>query len=90
METLTVGCKAYFDSFVDLIPARVAKIRTEYGVTEVTLILTATRGANLKGDYAAYQRGQAVTTTTLHAVPRKSVYVRNGQYRIRCYRVEVL
>lgn len=73
METLTVGCKAYLDSFSGLVACRVLAI----GATGVNIEVTATRAK-------AYRRGERLFgVSALRVVPRKSVVIRNGQYRIR-------
>ena len=78
METLSVGCKAYFDCFTGLIPAVVVSLDDIDGSHPVAkLKLTASRGA--------YKRGETIETSPLHAIPRKAVFVRARQYRIRRY-----
>ena len=78
METLRVGCKAYLDSFCGLVPCVVRSIADDWNVS---VVLTATR--------EAYKRGEIVITNSLHVIPRRSVFVRSGIYRIRGYNVEV-
>ena len=79
METLTVGCKAYLDSFSGLVPCKVLAITRGNGLTQVQVKLTATR--------CAYKCGEILTDNSLHVVPRGAVHVRGGQYRIRLYSV---
>jgi len=61
MLTLTIGSKAYFDSFNGLVPCRVTGIRGLNGLAStsqsVTVELTASR--------AAYRRGETITTSAL-------------------------
>jgi hypothetical protein len=76
--TLAAGCKAYIDSFAGLIPCVVLSVHNKW---EVSVKLTATRGA--------YKRGETITENSLHVVPRAAVHVRNGQYRIGVYSTEV-
>jgi hypothetical protein len=79
MQTLTVGSKAYYDTFAGLIPCVVLSITHGDGLTQARLRLTAKRGA--------YRRGELVTANTLHAVPRNAVYTRGGVRRIGFYTV---
>ena len=83
METLRTGDLAYYNSFSGLIPCKVTKITGPFGFAgseqNVTFTLTANRGP--------YRRGESLTQWALHVVPRKSVRVTGGQYRIRCYQV---
>jgi hypothetical protein len=73
VKTLTVGCLAYLDSFSGLIPCRVLSI----GQTGVNVEITARRAK-------AYRRGERLFgVSSSRVVSRKSVFVRNGQYRIR-------
>jgi hypothetical protein len=75
---LKTGTKVYFDTFAGLIPAHVEAVTDLW---TVKLKLTATRGA--------YKRGEVIETNALHAVPRKTVFVRCGQYRIGFYKTEI-
>ena len=53
METLTVGSKALYDSISGLIPCKVTAITGKSGIAsseqQVTVLLTATRGAYRRG-----------------------------------------
>ena len=84
METLTTGSLAYFDCPAGLIPCKITAITGNPGPAsssqDVTITLTATRGA--------YPRGESRTVWALHVVPRKSVFVRGGKYRIHYYEVQ--
>ena len=85
MQTLTIGSKAYFDSFNGLIPCRVTDIRGLNGLAStgqtVTVELTASR--------SAYRRGEILTTSGLQIVPRDAVRIRSGIKRIAPYHVFV-
>ena len=85
METLEIGSKAYYDSMSGLVACKVIDIRGVDGMCSsrqtVTLKITA-RNSRL------YTRGEIIETWGLHAVPRKSVRMRGGQYRIRAYAVK--
>lgn len=85
MLTLTLGSKAYFDSFNGLIPCRVTDIRGLNGLASTSQTVTVELTANR----AAYRRGETVKTSGLHVVPRNAVHVRNGQKRIRPYHLFV-
>lgn len=65
------GELAYVDTFGPLLPCKVTGITTDM----VTVRLTADRGA--------YRRGETLTERHGHVVPRASVHVRDGHYRIR-------
>ena len=78
METLRAGILAYFDSFDGLIPCRVLSIDPQRNVCAQ---LTANRGA--------YKRGEVLESSHNWVVPRSSVYVRSGQYRIKSHLIEV-
>ena len=85
METLRIGDKAFYDSYyAGLVPCKVVAITGTAGPAglqqRVTCITTARRGP--------YKRGEKIETFGLHAVPRRAVVVRGGQYRIRAYNVE--
>ncbi|MGI0133672.1 MAG: hypothetical protein ACREBW_01780 [Candidatus Micrarchaeaceae archaeon] len=75
---LSVGTKAYLDSFVGLVPCKVLAISEEH---RVTVKLTAQRGA--------YKRGEVLPDQSArHIVPRSAVFIRCGQYRIRSFQVQ--
>jgi hypothetical protein len=88
MPELTVGCEAYYDSFAGLIPCKVTLIKipreeknpgrpsTQH---RIDFILTASR--------RPYEKGEKLTASALHVIPRDAVYVRSGQYRIGPYTV---
>lgn len=84
--TLKTGDLAYFDSFAGMVPCKVLSIGGISGLASsaqaVTLVVTATRGA--------YQKGEVLETSGLHAVPRCAHYYGPcGIGRIRAYTVEV-
>ena len=85
METLTVGCKAYVDTFDGLIPCKVEAISGHSGTASsahtITVRLTATR--------KAWRKGEVIQRSALSIVPRKAVHIRSGQYRIWAYSVTV-
>lgn len=74
-----VGELAYLDTFSGLVPCRVlgwVKEDPYFGDRdELQVKLTATRGA--------YRRGEVSQWPVGTVVPRSSVRVRSGQYRIR-------
>lgn len=75
------GELAYLDTFSGMVPCKVVDITTERAWMSdmerpvVVVKLTATRGA--------YRRGEVIPMPPEHVVPRSSVRVRSGQYRIR-------
>ena len=69
------GELAYYDTFVGLVPCKVTKVWRDNGHTLVSIKLTATRGAYKRGEEIADLRHDYV-------VPRSSVRVRSGMYRI--------
>ena len=85
MENLTVGCKAYFDSFKGLIPGIVTHIKGPNGMASVSQTVIIRLSASRPG--SGYKRGDLITSNGLHVIPRKSVHVRNGQHFIRAYTV---
>lgn len=87
MNTLKTGDLAYFDCFAGLIPCKVTSIVGLSGPCgsnqNVTVILTAARGA--------YRKGESLTSWGLHIVPRKAVRAlrsRNCSPRILPYNVQ--
>lgn len=72
-----VGELAYYDTFSGLVPCKVTNVRRrEDGRTRVSVKLTATRGT--------YRRGEEIPDLRPdYVVPRSSVRVRSGMYRIR-------
>lgn len=76
--------KCFLDTFSGLVPCiAVSKRVTQYDGLEITVKLTATRGA--------YKRGETVAMTHRHVVPRGQVYrsrQRCGQSMIRSYSIE--
>jgi hypothetical protein len=90
--TLRSGDLAFYDSFAGLIPCKVLRIigRTSETATseaetatseaDVTVRLTATRGA--------YRKGETLSGWSLHIVPRAAVFTSRGQHRIGPYRVQ--
>jgi hypothetical protein len=80
----TIGTLAYFDGFSGMIPCKVIAIRDTHannawrGTSSACYIdvkLTAKRGA--------YKRGEIITSTALHIVPRTHArFPRNGMARI--------
>ena len=83
MKTLTVGSKAYFDSFSGLVPCVVTDIRADRDYSHsyrIFVRFTAKRGP--------YRKGEIYESSHLHIVPREAVHVRSGQYRIGAYSVQ--
>ena len=85
METLKTGSKAFFDSYSGLIPCVVLAVKSnprDYGEMDamVTFRLTSKRHGYRKSETLTFHAGMVV--------PRKAVYVRNGQYRIGQYHVQ--
>jgi hypothetical protein len=83
--TLRSGDLAYYDSFAGLIPCKVIHItghtsETATSEADVTVRLTATRGA--------YRKGETLSGWSLHIVPRAAVFTSRGQHRIGPYRVQ--
>jgi len=70
---LTVGCKAYIDSFSGLVPCIVQQITNDTVVSKIT----AAR--------PGYKVGEIVHSTHRYTVPRTAVFTRLGQFRIRYY-----
>ncbi|MGB3444609.1 MAG: hypothetical protein WBA97_38200 [Actinophytocola sp.] len=68
---IRVGDLTFLDSFSGLVPAKVTGY-TPRG--EISVLVTATRGA--------YRRGEHTTFTPSGCVPRAHVRVRYGQFRI--------
>ena len=68
---IRVGDLIFLDSFSGLVPAKVTGY-TPRG--EISVLVTATRGA--------YRRGEHTTFTPSGCVPRAHVRVRCGQFRI--------
>ncbi|TDC01138.1 hypothetical protein E1091_03465 [Micromonospora fluostatini] len=78
-KLLKSGDLAYLDVIgTPLVPCRVESVKGRAGAPgtgqEITVKLTADRGA--------YKRGEVLTFSGSSVVPRSSVFVRNGQYRI--------
>jgi hypothetical protein len=70
--------KAYFDSFAGLVPCRIVAVGDWNDPSSLARVqYSATRGA--------YKRGQFETWPLRRLVPRKAVFIRSGQYRIRSY-----
>lgn len=67
------GELAYYDSFSGLIKVKVIKVDG----TIITCKCTSTSKDK------AYRFGETIVTLDDRVVPRKSVYIRDGQYRIR-------
>jgi hypothetical protein len=90
-ERAAVGNLAYYDSSAGLIPCRVLTITGEPGMANtgqrVTVKLTANR-RRVCGVWI-YKRNEVIESNALHVIPRGSVCVRCGQYRIRGYSVDV-
>lgn len=84
--TLTTGDSCYFDGFGGLIACKVMSITGRSGnpssTQDVTLKVTAKTGHG-------YKQGEVIETMGLHAVPKKAVHLRGGQYRIGHYEVLV-
>lgn len=71
MDKNNLGNLAYYDTlFNGLVPCKVT------GLDGVNVYFTVT------ADRGTYKRGEKLSSTGFHVVPRKMVYVRNGQYRI--------
>ena len=73
--------RAFYDSFAGLIPAKVIAIEPWDHGLNVTLKLTATRGA--------YRRGEEIVTNASRAVPREAVYMKRGMFFIQPYTWDV-
>ena len=71
MNTYPIGTKVYYDTFSGLIPG----ILTAIHETEVSVKLTANRGA--------YRKGETILASRHMTVPRNHVFRRCGQFRIR-------
>jgi hypothetical protein len=71
--------KAYWDTFVGLIPCKVLRVfnAPEGHGKKVEFTLTANRGP--------YKRGETHISSALCVCPRDSVHMRSGQYRIGAY-----
>ena len=81
--TFIAGTLAYYDTFSGLIPCKVVAVLKDcngrlIGRDELTIKLTATRGA--------YKRGEVLTVSASIAPPRSMVRVCGGKYRVCvCY-----
>lgn len=71
MTAIRIGDLIFLDSFSGLVPAKVTGYSTH---GEISVLVTATRGA--------YRRGEHTTFTPSGCVPRAHVRVRCGQFRI--------
>lgn len=89
MATLTVGCKAYFDTFAGLIPCKVTAIKRDVLELSCATIDGIAVTARLTANRGAYKRGELVTASNRYIVPRTAVYVRSGQYHIGAYQTQV-
>lgn len=70
------GELAYYDTFSGTIPCKVISVYPDkYGCTRITIKITA--------DRKSYHKGEIIKNIFAHdIVPRKSLIVRSGQYRI--------
>ena len=77
-RVIETGTLVYLDTIRSgLVPAKVTKIYP--GAFRAEIKITA--------DRLAYKRGEVIEVKTTGLVPRESVYVRSGQYRIDGMRV---
>lgn len=72
LENHYAGELAYYDSFLGLIKVKVIRIDTYVIVCKCT-----------SKNRLAYKHGEMIVGNQNTVIPRKSVYVRDGQYRIR-------
>lgn len=73
-----LGTLAYYDTlFNGLIPCKVTGIRVynEHGHYEVFFTITANRGA--------YKKGEKLSSSPIHVIPRKSVRIRRNGFGVR-------
>lgn len=80
---LKTGNAALWDTFAGLVPVKVTAITGVSGNAstgqKVFFTITDTRGP--------YAKNEQSWDFGLHVVPKKSVFLRDGQYRIRQYNV---
>ena len=76
---LKKGAYCYYDVFQGLIPCTCTKVYRENGRYMATAIITETIGA--------YNEGETVADFAKHIVPIKALFYRNGQARLKSYRV---
>lgn len=74
----SAGELAFIDSFAGLIPCKVLAVseRTENGEPFIVCTVKVT------ADRPSYSRGELAEVGTRYVIPRTSVRVRSGQYRI--------
>ena len=83
-RTLRKGDKAFYDSFLGLVPCKVDCIAGRSGIASASQIVTVTVTAN----HGAYKRGETVVTSGLHVVPRNAVQRRAYSTTILPYGIE--
>ena len=86
-NTLKAGCSAFLDTFSGLVPCKVIRVKPKLNAllhesqAECEVEVTETLGA--------YKKGEKITSSARHTVPKGAVKLVGYHYRILPYNVEV-